>query len=146
MRNTIVIAVISLAIAGCGKSKFESTPKLQYKSVNTTELRSGQIIEFKLGYTDAEGDLQDTLYVEKVEPTCPASGFHENYQLPSFPTVKDSEGDIIVSYGYNVSNYPLILGPQCSRNDTCYFRFAVSDKAKHKSDTVISEPIVLVYE
>src|SRR4051812_14371778 len=108
MRNSILIALISLAFASCTKDKFQTTPKLTYKSVNTTELRSGEILQFKLSYTDAEGDLQDSIYVEKHTLNCPASQFNQIYPLPDFPKVKNSEGEIIVSYGYNVSNYPLV--------------------------------------
>ncbi|MBL0358602.1 MAG: hypothetical protein IPP72_17840 [Chitinophagaceae bacterium] len=144
MRNTILIAVISLAIISCTKNKFETTPKLKYESVNTTQLSSGQIIQFKLSYTDAEGDLQDSIYVEKYGINCELSRFKAYYLMPEFPVVKNSEGDIIVSYGYGVSNYPLIQSPQCSgKNDTCYFLFMIQDKAKHKSDTVASETIII---
>lgn len=144
MRNTILIAVISLLIIGCSKNKFETTPKLEFKSVNTTELRSGQIIQFKIGYTDAEGDLQDSIYVEKYGINCANSRFVQYYKLPVFPSIKNSEGEILISYGYGVTNYPLIQSPQCSgQNDTCFFRFMIQDEMKNKSDTITSETIII---
>ncbi len=144
MRNTILFAVLCLLFIGCNKNKFSTTPQLKYKSVNTTKLFNGQIISFKLSFTDAEGDLQDSIYVEKVEPTCAASGFKSKYLIPAFPTTKNAEGEIEISYGYNVSNFPFIKSPQCGRNDTCYFRFMLKDKAQNKSDTVNSETIIIV--
>ena len=145
MRNTILIAVICLVIISCNKNKFSTTPQIKFKSVNTKELRRGEIIQFKLSYTDSEGDLQDSLYVEKYGINCINSRYKAYYFLPDFPTVKNSEGEIIVSYGYGVSNYPLIQAPQCpGKNDTCFFRFMIQDKAKHKSDTVNSETIVII--
>jgi hypothetical protein len=144
MRNTIVIALIALIFISCKKDKFTTKPQLTFKSINTKVLDRGQIVTFTLSYTDLEGDLQDSVYVEKIEPTCPRSGFKEIYKLPNFPTARNSEGEIQVSFGYSVSDYPYITEPQCSRNDTCYFRFALKDKAQNISDTVKSDVFVII--
>ncbi len=143
MRYSILLAAISLLIISCNKNKFTTAPQLEYKSVNTTELNKGQIIVFKLSFTDGDGDLQDSLFVEKIEPTCTSSYFKQKYRLPIFPATKNTEGDFEVSFGYGVSNYPLIKAPQCNRNDTCYFRFMLKDKAQNTSDTVQSETIII---
>jgi hypothetical protein len=144
MRNTIVIALIAFIFIGCKKDRFTTKPQLKFESVNTQVLDRGQILSFKLSYTDLEGDLQDSIYVEKVEPTCPQSGFSSKYILPNFPTTRNAEGEIQVSFGYNVNNYPLIKAPQCGRNDTCYFRFVLKDKAQNLSDTVKSDVFVII--
>jgi hypothetical protein len=144
MRNTIVIALIAFIFIGCKKDRFTTKPQLKFESVNTQVLDRGQILSFKLSYTDLEGDLQDSIYVEKVEPTCPQSGFSNIYRLPNFPTTRNAEGEIQVSFGYNVNNYPLIKAPQCGRNDTCYFRFVLKDKAQNLSDTVKSDVFVII--
>ncbi len=144
MRHSILLALISLLIISCGKDKFTKAPQLKYKSVNTTELKKGQVIVFKLSFTDGDGDLQDSLFVEKIEPTCSSSYFKEKYKIPVFPTAKNTEGDIEVSYGYRAgSDYSSIKEPQCNRNDTCYFRFMLKDKAQNTSDTVQSETIII---
>jgi hypothetical protein len=143
MRYTILFASISLLIIGCTKNKFTTAPQLKYKSVNTTELHKGEIIVFKLSFTDGDGDLQDSIMVEKIEPTCTSSYFRQKYKLPLFPTTKDTEGEFEISFGYSVSNYPLLKAPQCNRNDTCYFRFMLKDKAQNTSDTVKSETIII---
>ena len=144
MRNTIVIALFALLFIGCKKEKFTTKPQLTFKSINTKVLDRRQIIVFTLSYTDLEGDLQDSIYVEKIEPTCPLSGFNSKYLIPTFPSSRNSEGDIQVSFGYNVENYPLIKAPQCGRNDTCYFRFALKDKAQNVSDTIKSDVFVII--
>lgn len=144
MRYSVILAAITLLIASsCKKSKFTTAPQLKYKSVNTTELDKGQVIVFKLSFTDGDGDLQDSLFIEKIEPTCSSSYFKQKYPLPVFPAGKNTEGEFEVSFGYNVSNYPLIKAPQCNRNDTCYFRFMLKDKAQNTSDTVQSETIII---
>ncbi len=145
MRYTILTGIICLLLWGCSKDKFSTKPQLKYKSVNTNQLVRGQVITFTLSFTDAEGDISDSIFVQKIEPTCANSYFDAIYKIPSFPLSKNLQGDIEVSYGYNVANFPLLLGPQCMRNDTCYFRFVLKDKAQNKSDTATSEPIVIVY-
>lgn len=144
MRNTIVIALFALFFTGCTKDKFTSKPQLKFESINTKVLDRGQIVSFTLSYTDLEGDLQDSIYVEKVEPNCPLSGFSSRYKLPAFPATRNSQGDLNISFGYNVNNYPLIKAPQCDRNDTCYFRFMLKDKAQNKSDTINSDVFVII--
>ena len=143
MRHTILFATISLLIISCNKNKFTTAPQLTYKSVNTTELRKENVIVFKLSFTDGDGDLQDSLLVEKIVPSCEKSNFKQKYRLPLFPTTKDTEGEFEVSFGYAVPNYPLIKAPQCDWNDTCYFRFVLKDRAQHTSDTVKSETIII---
>jgi len=146
MRNSLLIAVISLMIIGCSKNKFESTPHLKYKSVSTKELSPGESIQIKLSFTDAEGDLQDSIYVERYAVSCNTIAFKTYYTLPVFPSVKNSEGDIIISYT-NGSGGPFLPmpGSVCNGNDeSCYFRFVLQDEAKHKSDTVSTELITIL--
>jgi len=133
-----------LFLFSCNKDKYTTIPQLKYKSANKKVFKSGDIITFTLSFTDAEGDLQDSLYVEKFEPKCVNSRFKQLYKIPFFPTSKNQSGEITITYGYNVSSYPPILGPQCNRNDTCIFKFVLKDKAKNKSDTATSETIVLI--
>jgi len=146
MRYTVLISILIIILAGCNKNKYTTTPQLKYKSVNTKTLASGQLLTFTLSFTDAEGDLlaDSSLYVEKFEPKCVNSRFKQYYRIPTFPTGKNQSGDITVTYGYNVSGYPPILPPQCSRNDTCFFKFVLRDAAKNKSDTAVSETIVII--
>ncbi len=141
MRYTVLFSILLFAIVmGCSKDKFKSTPSLKFKSVNTRVLQNGQAIQFTLSFTDAEGDLNDSLYIEKMEPTCAGSNFTDRYVIPEFPTSKNEKGDLIVTFDYSY------ISPKCERNDTAVFRFAIKDKANHLSDTVSSPPIILVYQ
>lgn len=145
MRNTILIAVVSFIFFGCTKDKFSTTPQLTYKSVNTDRLSPKQIIQFSLSFTDAEGDVIDTMYVQKVSLNCAASNFFQREPIPDFATNKNLKGDILVSYANGIINdqrYPTVAS-KCNFNDTCYFRFMLKDKANNKSDTVRSETIVI---
>ena len=102
-----------------------------------------ETLNFTLSFTDAEGDLTDSLTVIKVISACPNGlnySFVEPYPLPEFPTGKNQQGEILVSFDYNSIN------PKCAtRNDTAVFKFVLRDKAKNSSDTAVSEPIVIIY-
>jgi hypothetical protein len=140
MRYTVLFSIFLFAIlSGCGKDKFESAPSLKFKSVNTNVLGNDQRIQFTLSFTDAEGDISDSLYIEKFEPTCIGSRVDDDYVIPEFPTSKNVEGDFLVTFDYSY------ISPKCSRNDTAVFRFAIKDKAGHTSDTVSSPPIIILY-
>jgi hypothetical protein len=147
MRYSILISIFLFAtFISCKKDKFTETPTLKFESVNTRELHSGQLLQFTLSFTDAEGDLTDSLYVEEISPDCGLSSFFDEYHLPTFPTSKNQQGNIVVTYGYNAGSEYTNISPKCQKNDTATFRFALRDKAKHVSDTVSSPPIVIYYQ
>lgn len=146
MRNTILFSILLLAIlSGCKKDKYKSTPSLTFKSVSSTLVPKGSIVKFTLTFTDAEGDVSGSVYIEKNEPTCSLSSFTEWDSIPSFPTTKNQKGDIVLTFGNNAGTSLEDISPQCQRNDTAVFRFALKDKANHVSDTVSSPPIIIYY-
>ena len=145
MRYPILFSIFLLVLlSGCDKKKFGTTPSLTFKSVNTTQVANGQVLQFTLSFTDAEGDLTDSIFAEKIVPYCSRSSFSSFYAIPPFPSGKNQEGEIIVTFGYNADPYQNI-SPHCEKNDTAVFRFALRDQALHVSDTVSSPPIILYY-
>ena len=144
MRNTIILAIVSFIFFGCTKETYTTAPVLTYKSVNTTKLLVDQVLKFNLEFSDAEGDVIDTMFVQKVSLNCAASNFFDRYPMPDFPTTKNLSGEILVSYanGINTPGY-ITVASRCTYNDTCYFRFMLKDLAGNKSDTVKSDIIVI---
>lgn len=137
MRYTILFSISILFLVSC-KKKYNTVPSLTFKTVNTSLLKPGQTIKFTLKFTDAEGDLTDTLFVIKSVPKCAGSNFTAPYLLPAFPTSKNQSGELVVTYAYASIN------PQCSgKNDTAVFKFVLRDKALHKSDTAVSGTIII---
>ncbi|WP_301921677.1 hypothetical protein [Ferruginibacter sp.] len=144
MRNTILIALVCFIFLGCKKDSFSSTPSLIYKSVNTKVLFSGQVIKFTLSFTDKEGNL-DSIFIQKINPSCSQSNTTERFYLgDAIVKLNSKSDDLLVSFGYRVDGYPSIGEPKCDFNDTCYYRFSITDKNKHHSDTVRSETIVIM--
>jgi hypothetical protein len=116
MRNTILFSIFLFAIlSGCSKKKYGSTPTLKFKSVNTKNLATGQLLQFTLSFTDAEGDLTDSIYVQEIAPACANSSFATQYSLPSFPASKNQAGDILVTFGYNAGSGYTNIAPQCQK-------------------------------
>lgn len=145
MRYSLLFSILILFLFSCKKSKFSSVPSLTFKSANTHLVNRGDVLIMTLSFTDAEGDLTDSLFIQEKVLNCAVGGFAKDIRaLPVFNTTKNQEGEILVSYGYN-NNYPSPLpNPQCNRNDTAIFRFVLKDKAQHKSDTAVSDKIVIL--
>lgn len=146
MSTKILVTILALGVlAGCTKDKYQSKPTLTYKKVNTTFLRNGETLTFTLGVTDAEGDLQDSLWVQETVKGCNGAGFISKYRMPRFTGTKNLEGEIQICYSYGLNlGCPAITHSICtSRNDTATFKFWIQDDAKNKSDTVSSEQIVI---
>lgn len=151
MRNTIVIAVICLvAFAGCGKDKFTTKPQVKFKKVNSEVIGRLQTIQFTIGFTDAEGDFDPgSVFIQRVNPACSAdSNFKDSLNMPDFPATSNFEGDINITYSFGGNNgeAPIMTGPpgECGDTSSCYFRFAIKDKAGNRSDTVNSGTIILI--
>ena len=145
MRYTFLFSILLLVLfSACSKDKFSSTPSLKYVSENTTNVVPGSELVFTLSFTDAEGDLTDSLTVLKYVPNCIADTFTQLHPLPEFPTTKNQKGNILVKLLYNVNSINTIGAPTCTpQNDTATFRFVLKDKAQHSSDTVSSPKIII---
>lgn len=147
MNTKILLSLVACCIlAACSKDKYTTRPQLKYKSVNTKTLNRNQTLNFTLEVTDAEGDLQDSIWVQKTAKTC-AGGrdFIAKYKMPDFNAVKDFKGEINVCFAYGLNLGCPIIQPSCTnRNDSATFKFWIHDKAKNTSDTITSEEVVIV--
>ena len=149
MRTKILILLtFATFFYGCKKSSYTTRPQISFNSVNSTVLYQGNVVTFQLNFTDKEGDIQDTLWVEKISRTCPNTPgvqFISNNKVPNFTATSNLDGKLEISFVYNanVPGLSSIIG--CSnRNDTSYFRFWLKDKANNRSDTIASPDIILV--
>jgi hypothetical protein len=146
----ILLAGLLLSIPlACSKDSFSTKPQISFKKISTTTLSAtNPILFFEIRFTDQEGDIQDTLWVQKISKTCPNSPgvqFISKNKVPDFTPVPNLEGvlEIGFSYNANIGNYPIITG--CgNKNDTATFKFWLRDNAKNMSDTLVSPPIILL--
>lgn len=145
MSTKISLTLIAICfLASCTKDKYTTKPQLKYKSVNTKVLNRNQTLTFTLEVTDAEGDLQDSIWVQEVPRNC-NGGFISKYKMPDFTSVKDLKGEINVCYSYGLNQGCPVIQPTCqNRNDSATFKFWIQDKAKNISDTISSEEVVII--
>ena len=149
MRYSILFSILLIGLFSCNKNKYNTIPSLKLTSVNNSVLHAGDMLIIRLAFTDAEGDLSadSALFVQEKVLNCTVagSGFKQPYALPAFPTTKNQDGDIIVTYGYKVNGIQDVSNPRCFKNDTVVFRFALRDNARHTSDTVVTDKIVITF-
>ena len=145
MITKILITLISFCVlVGCSKDKYTAKPQLKYKSVNTKVLNRNETLTFVLEVTDAEGDIQDSIWVQEVPRNC-SGGFTSKYKMPDFTAVKNLKGEINICYSYGVNlGCPTITSTCQNQNDSATFKFWIQDKAKNISDTISSEEVVLI--
>jgi hypothetical protein len=146
MTTKILITIIALSfLAGCSKDKYTTKPQLKYKGVNTNFVERNQQLRFTIEVTDAEGDIQDSIWVQEIVRNCGSGGFTSHYKMPNVTAVKDLKGDVEVCYAYGLNQgCPIITHSNCvTKNDTTTFRFWIQDKAKNVSDTITSEEVVI---
>jgi hypothetical protein len=141
MKTKILFAVLVTAfLAACDKDTYQTKPQLTLRKVNTNVLSRGQDLVFTIEVTDAEGDIQDSMFIQEIVKNCANSGFtNARYRMPQFTGTKNLKADIEVTYNYN------LVPPKCpQRNDTATFRFWIKDNAKNMSDTLVSPTIVIL--
>ena len=140
----LIISTILLAVAACKKDTYTTKPKLTFKSVNGTSFGPNSAIIFSIEFTDKEGDIQDSIWVQKVTRVNGCSNFSDRVKIPSFTPVNNLKGTFEIGYSTgNIPNSIYTVIPTCNRTDTCFFRFWASDLAKNKSDTVVSPDIII---
>ncbi len=144
----LILLAIPVMFYACKKDTFTAKPQITLKSINSKVIKQGDLLVFELNFTDAEGDISDTLWVQKISRVCPntpGAQFLSKNKVPNFTATSNLKGILEVGYAYNanVPGYSTISG--CgTKNDTAYFKFWLKDKAKNFSDTITTENIVLL--
>ena len=149
MRTKILILlIIGSFFYSCKKDTYTTKPQITFGSASSTVLTQGNILTFTIDFTDKEGDVQDTLWIQKLSRTCPTTTgvqFTSKNKVPNFAPTSNLKGKMEISFVYNgnVPGIASIIG--CSnKNDTSYFRFWLKDKAQNRSDTISSPDIILI--
>ncbi len=142
-----LVLAISAVFSACSKDTYTTKPNLSFKDVNGTVFGNGSYIQFNLEFSDKEGDIQDSIWVQKVTRTKGCTNFSDRTKIPSFPATANLKGIFEVAYSVGTSlnsPYPILPGCPVNKNDTCYFKFWVRDLAKNVSDTIVSPDIIIL--
>lgn len=138
---TIIAA--SVALLGCSKDKFETTPSIEITEYNTREIFQGGQLEVIMNYFDKEGDLNQgrltaVIRRQNIIPILDPNQDKADsltYILPDFPP--RDKGEITFRLGFN------FLKESLAENDTLLIRFTVTDLKNNTSDSILTERIVV---
>lgn len=146
-----VIVLMILGFVTCTKDVYNTSPTLKFESVNATVFPQQAVVKFNLTCTDKEGDVVDTIWVQrisKVAACSPMVSGIDSFPIPNFHPTKNVRADFQFTYTYAGAFAPNLIacsiGNSQSTTDTSYFRFWMHDKAQHASDTVQSPDLVFL--
>jgi hypothetical protein len=150
MQRRFWILLGVLFLASCGKDKLQSKPFIKIKSAGPELISNGGVYTLEMEFGDKEGDISNTLYVEKKRTNSrvvPTIRDTFSLQIASFP--KNPRGNLDVTLYYqnhliSAVNPPNLGGnPPRFEDDSLIIRFALRDLAGNVSDTVTTSPIVV---
>jgi hypothetical protein len=151
MRYITICAGILLALA-CGKDKPGTTPTIKIKSVSAEVVPINGILEVTLEFTDKEGDISDSLFMGKkrvnIIPAVSGILVRDSLFFNVPPYSNKARGEITLHLQYQNHLIAAETPPKDALDqniaDTIVLRFALQDKAKHTSDTVSTNKIVII--
>ncbi|GAO43414.1 hypothetical protein FPE01S_02_05190 [Flavihumibacter petaseus NBRC 106054] len=139
-------------ISACGKDKFETKPTLELKSQSSVVPFDPEIaFSITMKFTDKEGDLSGLrdssivyfpVWLNVREPQFPYPVAYST--LPEFPDNKSGEIELRLSQLDYYRDFLQTQPPDVDKNDTIQFKVVVKDKAGNVSDTLTTNPIVLL--
>ena len=145
-----VVILMILGFITCTKDSYNTKPTLKFESVNATVIPQQSLLTFNLTCTDKEGDVVDTIWVQRVSKVsaCQYLNTIDSFPIPDFDPPKNVKAEFEFNYNY-ASAFPPNLAAcsdasSLSTTDTSYFRFWMHDRAQHVSDTVQSPDITLL--
>jgi hypothetical protein len=139
---------------GCKKDNFDSKPRLSLSKVKVSQVTcgssQGSIIEIDMKVEDKEGDVKDSIFIQKVDAAkrpCPDNSILKNldYKIPDYPIGNTESITFRLKFAtVSCLGYTLISGPLCLPDkDTSYFKIWAKDLAGNISDTLVTNPIAI---
>src|SRR3954451_8285627 len=127
LRITIIVAGFLFLFSACNKDKYTTKPQLSFKSAEDYDVPRGGLIQFNIEFTDKEGDISDTLYIQNRTASCPTSDYvaPTAFKIPDFPTSSNVKGQfrIVFENGTNNTGNAIYSANRCGRPDTTVFYF-----------------------
>ena len=146
----VAVILIGVGVAACKKDQFTTKPQIKLKSVNTDRVSQNQVLNIVLDVTDKEGDIQDTLFMERIRYSCEPSTEITKYKIADFPSQGSLKAEIAITFynGLDNPNYNAFITNFCAsvsgeKTDSGYYKIWVQDKARNVSDTVKTGIIVI---
>ncbi|MGV3766381.1 MAG: hypothetical protein ACO1NW_09660 [Chitinophagaceae bacterium] len=152
-RLPILLVSTVFFLLSCDKDTFETKPSIKVKSLSSTQVPNGGLFTMTLEYTDKEGDVNDSIFLEMEVLNQSAVGEQWQfsplkYKIPAFPSSR--KGEIAVTFAVNrqpdsyQAPLQVFLSPYIFENDTANFKIWVKDEAQNYSDTITTEQVVFI--
>ena len=144
----LLAALVMLGCVTCSKDTFNTAPSLKLISVNGTVFPQPSNVRFTLEFTDKEGDINDTVWIQRVSlvSACEPLSFIDSFPIPDVGSSKNLKGEFEFNFDYPPQGQGANLLACSLHDDTSYFWFWMHDRALHVSDTVQSPNIVLLQQ
>lgn len=150
IRILSIIFLFALLAVACDKSKFQTKPTLELKSMsgNVIPVDGDLLLEFD--FTDKEGDVNNTLFVKKIRLNKQkVATVRDSFDLPVPEFPKNTQGTIQVLMGnafYLASAANPPKDPITGKNqpDTLLLKFVLTDRAGNSSDTVTTGQVIVL--
>jgi hypothetical protein len=150
MKYAFYIVCLLVVLVACKKDKFETKPSLTLKSTSSKIIPHNGSFNIIFEFTDKEGDLKDSLFYRKVRLNVRKTTEKPDslyYKIPAFPKSTQGEFNVNITYtDLEAAQNPLNIpntNPVQKESDTLDLKFAIRDKEKHTSDTVVIKGVVV---
>lgn len=149
-KSAWLVGLTLVTLVSCNKDKLATKPSLKLKSFGPALVSNGGSLKIDLEFADLEGDISDTIYVEKIRINKQSTPTVRNILELAIPAVPNpTRGNIILTLGFQVHlvsaiNPPVIsLNPLVVENDSLILKMSLRDQAGNYSDTLTS-PLIVV--
>ena len=144
MTRFFFFLAIAACLLSCGKDKFQTKPQIEIKSINGQILPLNAVMNVYMSFTDKEGDIGQGKLVYSFlrlnrRPLPTGITYLDSIQvdIPKFPNKSLGEMQLNLKYSD--------LHKSSIENDTIKLRFVATDKAGHRSDTLTTDRLVILY-
>ena len=144
MTRFFFFLAIAVCLLSCGKDKFQTKPQIEIKSINGQILPVNAVMNVYMNFTDKEGDIGQGKLVYSFlrlnrRPLPTGITYLDSIQvdIPKFPNKSLGEMQLNLKYSD--------LHKSSIENDTIKLRFVATDKAGHRSDTLTTDRLVILY-
>lgn len=151
MKKILVFCLLSGLVVACSKDKFQTTPQIKINSISSNIIPVNGSLRVLLEFTDKEGDVSDTVILNKVRLNQRAVTTLRDsikFKVPDFP--KNNQGEIELDLDYQTHLISAISppfipnsNPKQKEPDTLALKFVLQDKAGHRSDAATTNVIVI---
>jgi hypothetical protein len=148
MKPVLIVVVLALVAAACGKDKYETKPTVQIESFGPEIVEFGDVMQLRATVTDAEGDLQDSVifvrnrYEGDVRISSDSS-FGTNLQRLNVPNRRKVELEFTLPYGREFGNIQQFQNTERGRDRELAISVIVYDKAGNISEGTESNKVLL---